>query len=177
MFTLKKFSQCITNGSKSHRRSLLWCSCLLLSCAQFFAGCVSASGSKQCFRDARQADFIVLYSQDSTSYIYKPLRREGGFFSIFDRSQVLAEAASPQISRGCAVVVLDSISSPRFRQQVMDGWCRDFKQLAFQRVVFLGGIHGDRIEGRPVLLEVDLKGAVSPVADENNTKQPSLTGI
>jgi len=88
------------------------------------------------FTEEEQADFIVRYYTDQTSYLLKPALREGAFQSICDRALALRVAAQ-QPRRELAVAVLIHYTAAAIEESVKAAWVKDLAALGYQRVVFL----------------------------------------
>ncbi len=102
------------------------------------------------FSEADQADFIVRYFSDDTSYVLKPSKMDGPFLSILNRDAVL-DVAKQQPGRRLAVVVLIRYRADSEAEKVKRTWTNKLTQVGYQRVVFLHGKNGMRVNGLPIL--------------------------
>jgi hypothetical protein len=113
------------------------------------------------FASEAQADFVVRYYSDATSYVMKPLmidgkamgtRGEVEFLKPCSRADVL-QAAAGQGRRELAVVVLVSYpGGAMIELPVKQNWDRELKALGYQRIVFLrGATKTTRINGLRIL--------------------------
>ena len=106
------------------------------------------------FHEQDQANIIVRYYSDETSYVVKPQRTEGVFLSILRRDDVL-DVAKKLPGRGLAVVILVHYPSQDTADAVRTKWASQLTGLGYQRVVFLRGFGSSQIEGLPILAQVD----------------------
>jgi len=104
------------------------------------------------FSEQEQADLIVRYYSDDTSYLLKPAKKEGSFMSILNRDAVL-NVARQQPSRQLAVVILIHYNAECEGEAVQRNWRTLLTQVGYQRVVFLRGRNGMRVNGLPVLVK------------------------
>ena len=118
---------------------------LLGICSRF-----SSVASESKFTEEDTADFIARYYSDETSYVLKPLMREGSFQSIYDRSALL-KLARQQSGRELAVIVLVHYPNGASEEPVKLGWVNDLTGLGYRRVVFLRSRHGMSVKGLRVL--------------------------
>ena len=102
------------------------------------------------FNEQDQADFIVRYYSEDTSYVLKPTKTDGPFLSILSRDAVL-DVAKQQPSRRLAVVILIQYNVESEAQSVKRTWITKLTQVGYQRVVFLRGLNGPRVNGLPIL--------------------------
>jgi hypothetical protein len=102
------------------------------------------------FNEQDNANLIVRYYTDDTSYVLKPARTEGPFLSILKKDDVL-DVAKHQPGRELAVVILirycDESQDAAVRQQ----WASSLTEAGYQRVVFLRGLGGTKVNGLPIL--------------------------
>jgi hypothetical protein len=118
------------------------------------------------FTEEAQADLIVKYYSDPTSYLLKPPQRDSQFFAVYDRGSVLNLAAQ-QPRRELAVVELIHYPGGASEEPVKLGWVNDLKGLGYERIVFLRGNDKVQANGLPVLQEIrvrDLPAAGAPQA-------------
>lgn len=106
------------------------------------------------FHEQDQANLIVRYYSDETSYVVKPQKTEGPFLSIFRRDDVL-DVAKQQPGRELAVVILVHYPTQDATAAVKTKWTGLLTRLGYQRVVFLGGVSSRQIDGLPILAQVD----------------------
>ena len=106
------------------------------------------------FHQQDQANLIVRYYSDETSFILKPQKRDGPFLSILRRDDVL-KVAKQQRGRELAVVILVHYPSESQTDSVKSKWTGLLTGLGYQHVVFLGGHDGKRVDGLPILAKVD----------------------
>ena len=106
------------------------------------------------FHEQDQANIIVRYYSDETSYVVKPQKTEGGFLSIFRRGDVL-DMARKLPDRELAVVILIHYPSQDTADAVRTKWASQLTGLGYQRAVFLGGSNSSQIDGLPILAQVD----------------------
>lgn len=102
------------------------------------------------FEGQEQASLIVRYYTDDTSYLLKPEAKEGPFLSILNKSDVL-EVAKRQAGRDLAVVVLIHYGAESEARAVKSKWQNLLTEAGYQRVVFLRGRNGMRVNGLAVL--------------------------
>jgi hypothetical protein len=106
------------------------------------------------FHEEDQANLIVRYYTDETSYVLKPQRNEGAFLSVLKRDDVL-EVARQLPGREMAVVILVHYPFQDLADAVKDKWTGLLTGLGYQRVVFLGGSGTRQVNGLPVLAKAD----------------------
>ncbi len=106
------------------------------------------------FHAQEQANLIVRYYSDATSYILKPQQTEGPFLSILKRDDVL-NVAKQLPGRELAVVILVHYPCAEEADAVKSKWTGLLTGLGYQRVVFLGGYCGMRVDGLPILAQAD----------------------
>ena len=102
------------------------------------------------FEEQEKANLIVRYYTDDTSYLLKPAARQGQFLSILNKDGVL-RVAQQQPARDLAVVILIHYGSPAQTEMVKTKWKGLLTEAGYQRVVFLRGQNGMRVQGLPVL--------------------------
>ncbi len=124
--------------------SLLILAVLTVSCA------APRSAQQSRFEDQEQANLIVRYYTDDTSYVLKPEAKEGPFLSILNKSDVV-EVAKRQAGRDLAVVVLIHYGGESEAKAVKCKWQNLLTEAGYQRVVFLRGRTGMRVNGLAVL--------------------------
>jgi len=106
------------------------------------------------FHEQDQANLIVRYYTDETSYLLKPRKTEGPFLSILRRDDVLKVAKQLQ-GRELAVVILVHYPCQSEADAVKSKWTGLLTGLGYQRVVFLGGFGSTRVDGLPILAQAD----------------------
>jgi hypothetical protein len=102
------------------------------------------------FNEAEQADLIIRYYSDDTSYVLKPSMTDGPFLTILKKDAVLA-LAKQQPGRQLAVVVLIHYTDKSQADAVKHDWTSLLTEAGYQRVVFLRGLNGMKVNGLPVL--------------------------
>jgi hypothetical protein len=113
------------------------------------------------FHEQDQANLIVRYYSDETSYVLKPQKKDGVFLSILRRDDVLDLAKQLQ-GRELAVVILVHYPCQTEADAVKSKWSALLTGLGYQRIVFLGGYGGKQVDGLPILAKVD--GDSAPVS-------------
>ena len=106
------------------------------------------------FHEQDQANLIVRYYSDETSYVLKPQRSDGPFLSVLKREDVL-KVAKQLRSRDLAVVILVHYACESDMDVVKQKWTGLLTDLGYRQVVFLGGYGGKRVDGLPILAKVD----------------------
>jgi hypothetical protein len=106
------------------------------------------------FHEQDQANLIVRYYTDETSYVLKPQQTDGPFLNILRRDDVLEVAKQPT-GRELAVVILVYYPYQGQADAVKNKWTGLLTGLGYQRVVFLGGGGGKRVDGLPILAQAD----------------------
>jgi len=124
------------------------------------------------FGEEQFANLIIRYSTDETIYLIKPDAHEGEFFRIFDRNQIYAEAEKIGGPRLLAVVLIDYMYGTHVEHEIIDGWAASFKELNFERVVFLRSHNHHSPNGLRIIADVQL--AKSAAADSGRTSLSSL---
>ena len=104
------------------------------------------------FHEQDQANLIVRYYTDETSYVLKPEKTDGPFLSILRRDDVL-EVAKQLPGRELAVVILVHYPYQGEADAVKNKWTGLLTGLGYQRVVFLGGFGGRQVNGLPILAQ------------------------
>lgn len=102
------------------------------------------------FREQDQANLVVRYYSDDTSYVLKPQKTDGQFLTILNKDAVL-EVAKQQPGRQLAVVILIHYGAPSEAEKVEQNWKSLLGGAGYQRVVFLRAANGMRVNGLPVL--------------------------
>jgi hypothetical protein len=102
------------------------------------------------FQEQEQANLVVRYYTDDTSYVLKPQKTDGPFLSILDKRAVL-DVAKQQSGRQLAVVILIHYADDGQAAAVKHEWRGLLTNVGYQRVVFLRGMNGMRVNGLPVL--------------------------
>ena len=102
------------------------------------------------FSEQEQADLIVRYYSEDTSYVLKPSKMDGPFLSILNRDAVL-DVAKQQPGRRLAVVILIRYNDESEAEKVKSTWTTKLTQVGYQRVVFLRGRNGMRVKGLPIM--------------------------
>ena len=105
------------------------------------------------FHEQDQANLIVRYYTDDTSFVVKPQKTDGPFLSIFRRDDVL-DVAKQQPGRELAVVILIHYPTQDATDAVKTKWTGLLTGLGYQRVVFLSGYGGKAVDGLPILAQV-----------------------
>lgn len=102
------------------------------------------------FNEQDQADLIVRYYSDETSYVLKPKKTDGPFLTIHDKNAVL-DLAKQQPGRQLAVVVLIHYVIESDAERVKHDWTTLLTQAGYRRVVFLRALNSMEVTGLPVL--------------------------
>jgi len=97
-----------------------------------------------------QANLIVRYYTDDTSYLLKPEAKNGPFLTVLNKNAVL-EVAKNQPGRELAVVVLIHYAADSEAEAVKGKWRSLLTEAGYRRVVFLRGRNGMQVNGLPVL--------------------------
>ena len=106
------------------------------------------------FHEQDQANIIVRYYSDETSYVVKPQKTKGPFLSILSRDDVL-DVAKQLPGRELAVVILIHYPTQEMADAVKTKWSGLLTGLGYQRVVFLGGVDTRQINGLAILARAD----------------------
>jgi hypothetical protein len=125
---------------------LLLAALLLTSCASPR----SRTAALPRFSEADQANLIIRYYTDDTSYVLKPAATDGPFLTILNKDAVLA-LAKRQPSRQLAVVALIHYGAESQADAVKHDWTSLLTEAGYRRVVFLRASNGMRVNGLPVL--------------------------
>jgi hypothetical protein len=127
------------------------------------------SANRRLFTEAEsnQADFIVRYNDDRTSYVVKPVRKEvfagHEYYTIFERAGVLKEAAAAP-GRGLAIIMIPHYPNMRsdLEETIKLGWANDLAKLGYQRVLFGQGDNKvEHVQGMPVLTDPQMATVAS----------------
>lgn len=102
------------------------------------------------FNEQEQADLVVRYYTDDTSYLLKPVKMNGPFLAVLNKDTVL-DLAKQQPGRDLAVVILVHYVTADETEAVKHDWMRRLKEVGYQRVVFLRASSDMRINGLPVM--------------------------
>ena len=102
------------------------------------------------FYEQDQANFIVRYYSDDTSYVLKPQMTEGPFLTVLKKDAVV-EAAKQQPGRQLAVVLLMHYGAASIAEEVKQNWKRLLTGAGYQRVVFLRAVNSMQVNGLPIL--------------------------
>src|ERR1035438_2094101 len=102
------------------------------------------------FNEAEQADLIIRYYSDDTSYVLKPSMTDGPFLTILKKDAVLA-MAKQQPGRQLAVVLLIHYTDEGKAEAVKKDWTSLLTQTGYRRVVFLRALNSMQVNGLPVL--------------------------
>jgi hypothetical protein len=102
------------------------------------------------FTEEQDADFIIKYYSDQTSYLLKPAMMDGAFRSVCDRALAL-KVAEQQPRRELAAVILVHYPNATSEEPVKVAWLKDLKALGYQRVVFLRGTKKLEVNGLTIL--------------------------
>jgi hypothetical protein len=106
------------------------------------------------FQEQDQANLIVRYYTDETSFVVKPQKTDGPFLSILRWDDVL-DVARQLPGRELAVVILVHYPSQDKADAVKTKWTSLLTGLGYQRVVFLDGYGGRQVNGLPILTRAD----------------------
>jgi hypothetical protein len=102
------------------------------------------------FGEEEQANFIIRYYSDDTSYVLKPAKTEGRFLTVLNKDAVVA-LAKEQPRRQLAVVVMIHYGVETQADAVKHDWTSLLSEAGYQRVVFLRAFNGMKVNGLPVL--------------------------
>ena len=102
------------------------------------------------FSEEAQADLIIRYYSDDTSYVLKPVTTEGPFLTIFKKDAVLA-LAKQQPGRQLAVVALIHYGTESQADAVKHDWTNLLTEAGYRRIVFLRARNSMKVNGLPVL--------------------------
>ena len=124
--------------------SLLFVALLATSCS------TPRTGPTVRFTEQEQANLVVRYYTDDTSYVLKPLKTDGPFLSVLKRDAVI-DVAKQQPDRQLAVVILIHYAAEAEAARVQSKWRSSLAEAGYQRVVFLRASGGMQINGLPLL--------------------------
>ena len=125
----------------------------LLSIALLATACSTPRASRVVrFHGQDQANLIVRYYSDETSYLLKPQKRDGAFLSIL-RCDDVVKVAKQLPGRELAVVILVHYPCESEADAVKSKWKGLLTGLGYQRVVFLSGYGGKHVDGLPILAQ------------------------
>ena len=102
------------------------------------------------FSEEEQADVIIRYYTDDTSYVLKPATTDGPFLTILKKDAVL-DLAKQQPGRQMAVVVLIHYMSESQDKAVKQDWTSLLTKTGYRRIVFLRGLNSMKVNGLAVL--------------------------
>ena len=102
------------------------------------------------FNEEQEADVIIRYYSDSTSYMIKPALMDGQFRSVYDRAKVLA-IARQQPRHELAVVVLVHYPNSYSEEPIKQKWQEDLAALGYQRILYLRGERKMNVKGLQIL--------------------------
>ena len=102
------------------------------------------------FSEQDQANLVVRYYTDDTSYVLKPMQKDGPFLSVLKKDAVL-NVAKRQPGRDLAVVILIHYAADAEASMVRNKWRNLLTEAGYQRVVFLRANGGMQINGLPLL--------------------------
>ena len=125
---------------------LLLVALLLTSCSTPRA--LNSAGPR--FSEEEQADVIIRYYSDDTSYVLKPATTDGPFLTILKKDAVL-DLAKQQPGRQLAVVVLIHYISESQDKAVKQDWTSCLTKTGYKRIVFLRGLNSMKVNGLAVL--------------------------
>ncbi len=126
--------------------------CALLLFVGLLAASCSTPGTATVgrFSEQDQADLVVRYYTDDTSYVLKPEARDGRFLTVLNKDAVL-DVAKRQSQRQLAVVILIHYGTDSQAVAVKRDWSNLLTDAGYQRVVFLLGRRNMQVNGLPVL--------------------------
>jgi hypothetical protein len=110
----------------------------------------ACSTPKARFNEQAQADLIVRYYTDDTSYVLKPAKTDGRFLGVLKKGAVL-DVAKEQPGRQLAVVILIHYRAAPEGAKVKAEWTKLLTDLGYQRVVFLLAQGSMQVDGLTVL--------------------------
>jgi hypothetical protein len=102
------------------------------------------------FNEEAQADIIIRYYSDDTSYVLKPVTTDGPFLTILKKDEVLA-LAKQQPGRQLAVVALIHYDAESQSDAVKLDWTTLLTEAGYQRIVFLRARNSMKMNGLYVL--------------------------
>ena len=126
------------------------CACLLFVALLATACSTPRTHPGARFKDQEQANLIVRYYTDDTSYVLKPAAKEGLFLSVLNKDAVL-DVAKRQAGRDLAVVILIHYGAQSEDETVKSKWRHLLAEVGYQRVVFLRGRNGMQVDGLPIV--------------------------
>ena len=106
------------------------------------------------FSEEDQANLIIRYYTDDTSYVLKPATPNGQFLTVLKKDAVLA-LAKQQPGRQLAAVVLIHYGAESQADAVKHEWTTLLTEAGYQRIVFLHASRGMKVNGLPVLASRD----------------------
>jgi hypothetical protein len=104
------------------------------------------------FHQADQANLVVRYYSDNTSYVLKPAITNASFLTILGKNAVL-DVAKQQPRRELAAVILVHYEAECESQAVRKDWASLLRAAGYQRVVFLRAPGNMQINGLPIVEE------------------------
>jgi hypothetical protein len=102
------------------------------------------------FSEEAQADIIIRYYSDDTSYVLKPVTTDGPFLTILKKDEVFA-LAKQQPGRQLAVVALIHYDAESQSDAVKLDWTTLLTEAGYQRIVFLRARNSMKMNGLYVL--------------------------
>jgi len=102
------------------------------------------------FNELEQANLVVRYYTDDTSYVLKPATKNGQFLAVLNKDAVL-DLAKRQPGRDLAVVILVHYVTAGETEAVKHDWVKRLNEVGYERVVFLRASGDMRIDGLPVM--------------------------
>jgi hypothetical protein len=102
------------------------------------------------FNEQEQANLVIRYYTDDTSYVLKPEAKDGPFLSVLNKEAVL-EVAKRQPTRQLAVVIMIHHGAESELTEVKQKWGTLLTEAGYQRVVILRASKGMQVDGLPVL--------------------------
>ncbi len=102
------------------------------------------------FSEQDQASLVIRYYTDDTSYVLKPMQKDGPFLSVLKKDAVL-NVAKQQPGRDLAVVILIHYAADTEANTVQSKWRNLLTEAGYRRVVFLRASGGMQINGLPLL--------------------------
>ena len=104
------------------------------------------------FKQEEQANLVVRYYSDDTSYVLKPAITNGSFLTVLSKNAVL-DVAKQQRSRKLAAVILVHYKAECECQAVRKDWAGLLQAAGYQRVVFLRAPGNMQVDRLPILEE------------------------
>ena len=102
------------------------------------------------FKQEEQANLVVRYYTDDTSYVLKPVTKNGEFLTVLNKAAVI-ELAKQQPERELAVVILIHYTAEDEAEAVKHDWVKLLKEVGYERIVFLRASSGMKINGLSIL--------------------------